>query len=178
MKKIISILSVLFVLAAGTCFAESDIQVGMGIYAYSRPLDNNITFNVNAHQFFGETQTFGIAEVLNIHNWGANLFIGPAFGFNLVESLRLQIATGLKWGVSAYNGTKEGFFGDSNDLFWGNDVQLKMTSNRLCSFLIGIQFSTGITLVDHPYDTSSASNAWALDIAPYVGVSFNFKDRD
>ena len=138
MKKIISILSVLFVLAAGTCFAESDIQVGMGIYAYSRPLDNNITFNVNAHQFFGETQTFGIAEGLNIHNWGANLFIGPAFGFNLVESLRLQIATGLKWGVSAYNGTKEGFFGDSNDLFWGNDVQLKMTVGSHLTYCLKI----------------------------------------
>ena len=34
MKKIISILSVLFVLAAGTCFAESDIQVVLGLSAY------------------------------------------------------------------------------------------------------------------------------------------------
>ena len=178
MKKIISILSVLFVLATGTCFAESDIQVVLGLSAYSHPVDNQVSFYVNAHQFFGENQTFGIAEGCSIEYWGAHLFLGPAFGFNLIDSLRLQISTGLKWGISAFNGANGSIFGDSDNLLWGNDIQLKMTSNRFCSFIIGISCSTGITIVERPIDENVSTKAWYFDLSPYVGISFNIKDND
>ena len=178
MKKIISILSVLFVLAAGTCFADSDIQTGLRLSAYSHPVDNQVSFYVNAHQFFGETQTFGIAEGCSIEYWGAHLFLGPAFGFNLLDSLRLQVSTGLKWGISAFNGEQGSIFGDSNNLLWGNDVQLKMTADRFCSFIIGVSCSTGVTIVKRPLDETVPTKAWYFDVSPYVGVSFNIRDRN
>ncbi len=178
MKKIFSILSVLVVLGTGACFADSDIQVGLGINAHSVPVKTKIYGFVNAHQFFGETQTFGIAESFSGDNWGARLFIGPAFGFNLIESLRLQIATGIKWGISSYNGRSESVIGDSSDLLWGNDIQLKMTANRLCSFIIGFSCSTGAMFVERPYDETVPTTAWYFDITPYVGVSFNIRDKN
>lgn len=177
MKKAIAVFAVFFVLACGTCFAKSDIQIQLGLNAHSFPVKNSFNFSVAAHQFFGETQTFGIAEGFNAEAWGAHLFLGPAFGFNLIESLRLQISTGIKWGISAYNGENGSWFGDSNNLLWGNDVQLKMTANRACSFLIGIQLSTGAIFVDNPANETSNKTAWYFDLTPYVGISFNIRDK-
>ena len=180
MKKIIVAFSVFCVLAVGTCFASSDIQVTFGLNAHSFPAENEMNFSVNAHQFFGETQTFGIAEGFIGESHGAHLFLGPAFGFNLIETLRLQISTGLKWGISDYNGggkENPGCFGDSKNLLWGNDIQCKMTANRLFSFLIGIQLSTGVVIINKPADETVSKNAWYFDITPYVGLSINFRDK-
>lgn len=180
MKKVLTVLSILFVFSVGKVFSQSaDIQIGVGIGIISGPYDNTYTSKISGHQFFGESKIWGVGESIDFSTKGVHLTIGPAFGFDCTEDVRLQFVSGLRFGIPFISNLS-----NVRDLQWGNDFQIKFGSNRLCVFVVGLTAAIGAAVGEEHFierdsegniktESYSKTSIFTYDISPYMSVCFN-----
>lgn len=184
MKKALIAIFILFCSVAA--FAKTDLQIALEGLSVVYPNSVGAGLKLTNHTYFGDKQMVGIGESIGI-GFGTDgnrpaglvfkLLVGPAFCINVSESLKFQWITGLRYiyGYSNlatneidYSGYSMRYSNTLISLLWGNDLQLKFSANRFCSFVIGGVISSGFGV-----DTS-IGHAIAIELAPYVAFSMNF----
>jgi hypothetical protein len=156
----------------------------------SRLRDVFATYGLTNYNFFNQ-KCYGFMEKMLFfsgHAFGCEVFAGPAAYRQLSDNLRLQIGAGFHFETTDYVYQK-----DSKDIDYertsyhglgiGADAQLKFSSNRRCSFIIGASasvdpFVAGRFRVEYykytSVETETDAKPLGYGFSPYVAFCFNF----